>query len=49
MQDVKDLFPKALQTVGQVHVLVNCAGIQKRAKCVDFAEDMWDEVTYIIQ
>ena len=50
MQAVKDLFPKALQTVGgEIHVLINCAGIQRRAKCVEFAENMWDEVTYIIQ
>jgi len=45
MQAVKKLFAQALQCVGgQIHVLINCAGIQKRAKCVEFAEDMWDEV-----
>ena len=45
MQAVKKLFPQALHSMGgQIHVLVNCAGIQRRAKCVEFAEDMWDEV-----
>lgn len=48
MQAVKNLFPEALQVVGgQIHVLINCAGIQKRAKCVEFAENMWDEVLQI--
>lgn len=56
MQAVKKLFPEALQAVGgQIHVLINCAGIQRRAKSVEFAEHMWDEVSldalpyYIIQ
>jgi 2-deoxy-D-gluconate 3-dehydrogenase len=49
MQAVKNLFPQALQSMGgQIHVLINCAGIQKRAKCLEFAEDMWDEVIYIM-
>ncbi|KAF8155723.1 NAD(P)-binding protein [Crassisporium funariophilum] len=45
MQAVKSLFKEALAVMdGQIHVLVNCAGIQRRAPCVEFGEDMWDEV-----
>jgi hypothetical protein len=29
---------------GPIDVLVNCHGIQRRAKSVEFGEDMWNEV-----
>ncbi|EIN08314.1 NAD(P)-binding protein [Punctularia strigosozonata HHB-11173 SS5] len=42
---VKTLFDKALAAVGgEIHVLVNCAGIQRRSPAVDFPEQDWDDV-----
>ncbi|KAF5378758.1 hypothetical protein D9615_006973 [Tricholomella constricta] len=42
---VKGLFQKALDVMnGQIHVLVNCAGIQRRSPSVDFPESDWDDV-----
>lgn len=42
---VKGLFQKALDAMGgQIHVLVNCAGIQRRSPSVDFSERDWDDV-----
>ncbi|EIM89107.1 NAD-P-binding protein [Stereum hirsutum FP-91666 SS1] len=42
---VKGLFQKALDKMGgQIHVLVNCAGIQRRSPSVDFSEGDWDDV-----
>ncbi|KII87775.1 hypothetical protein PLICRDRAFT_42270 [Plicaturopsis crispa FD-325 SS-3] len=29
---------------GNIHVLVNCAGIQRRSPSVDFSENDWDDV-----
>lgn len=29
---------------GRIHILVNCAGIQRRSPCVDFLEKDWDDV-----
>lgn len=29
---------------GRIHILVNCAGIQRRSPCVDFSEKDWDDV-----
>lgn len=44
---VKGLFQKALDNMGgQIHVLVNCAGIQRRSPSVDFSEGDWDDVSY---
>jgi len=43
--DVQELFPKALALMGgNIHVLVNCAGIQRRSPSLDFSESDWDEV-----
>lgn len=43
---VKGLFQKALDKMGgQIHVLVNCAGIQRRSPSVDFSEGDWDDVS----
>ncbi|OBZ67611.1 2-dehydro-3-deoxy-D-gluconate 5-dehydrogenase [Grifola frondosa] len=42
---VKSLFPKALDAMaGEIHVLVNCAGIQRRSPAVQFSEVDWDDV-----
>jgi 2-deoxy-D-gluconate 3-dehydrogenase len=29
---------------GQIHILVNCAGIQRRSPSLDFSENDWDDV-----
>ncbi|KAH7886897.1 hypothetical protein F5I97DRAFT_1807275 [Phlebopus sp. FC_14] len=42
---VRGLFQTALQLMGgSIHVLVNCAGIQRRSPSVDFPEKDWDDV-----
>ncbi|KAH7928601.1 NAD(P)-binding protein [Leucogyrophana mollusca] len=42
---VQQLFPKALEAMGgNIHILVNCAGIQRRSPSVDFPEKDWDDV-----
>jgi len=42
---VKTVFQSALEAMGgRIHVLVNCAGIQRRSPCVDFPEKDWDDV-----
>lgn len=46
MDDVKGIFQQALDRMGgQIHVLVNCAGIQRRAPSLDFSEQDWDDVS----
>ncbi|KAF8178253.1 hypothetical protein BJ912DRAFT_930043 [Pholiota molesta] len=42
-EDVKTVFPKALALMGEIHILVNCAGIQRRAPAVQFPESDWDD------
>lgn len=45
MAQVKAVFDKALGSMdGQIDVLVNCGGIQRRHPTVDFPEEDWDEV-----
>ena len=45
---VRELFPKALQLMGgNIHILVNCAGIQRRSPSVSFSERDWDDVCYL--
>ncbi|KAL0577202.1 hypothetical protein V5O48_004800 [Marasmius crinis-equi] len=42
---VRSIFPKALELMdGNIHILVNCAGIQRRGPAVEFKENDWDEV-----
>ncbi|KAM5543483.1 hypothetical protein V8D89_002734 [Ganoderma adspersum] len=42
---VRGLFQQALDAMGgEIHVLVNCAGIQRRSPAVQFAESDWDDV-----
>ncbi|RDB28056.1 2-dehydro-3-deoxy-D-gluconate 5-dehydrogenase [Hypsizygus marmoreus] len=45
LQAVKQVFQKALDVMqGQIHILVNCAGIQRRSPSLDFSEKDWDDV-----
>ncbi|KAG6888648.1 hypothetical protein C0992_007965 [Termitomyces sp. T32_za158] len=45
MEAVKDLFQMALDVMGgQIHILVNCAGIQRRSPSLQFSESDWDDV-----
>ncbi|KAG6812190.1 hypothetical protein H0H92_003995 [Tricholoma furcatifolium] len=45
MEAVKGLFQTALDMMGgEIHILVNCAGIQRRSPSVDFSENDWDDV-----
>ena len=45
VESVRSLFQKALDVIGgQIHVLVNCAGIQRRSPSVDFSAQDWDDV-----
>lgn len=45
LDSVKSLFPKALEAMGgEIHILVNCAGIQRRSPAVQFPEKDWDDV-----
>ncbi|KAF8627324.1 hypothetical protein AX15_004401 [Amanita polypyramis BW_CC] len=42
---VKLLFQKALDLMGgHIHILVNCAGIQRRSPSLDFPEEDWNKV-----
>jgi len=45
MHAVGDLFPKAVDVMGgDIHILVNCAGIQRRSPSTEFSEKDWDDV-----
>ncbi|KZT70036.1 NAD(P)-binding protein [Daedalea quercina L-15889] len=45
LESVKQVFPQALEAMGgDIHVLVNCAGIQRRSPAVQFPERDWDDV-----
>lgn len=47
---VKTVFQLALDAMGgRIHILVNCAGIQRRSPSVDFSEQDWDDVGCILQ
>ena len=46
LEAVKAVFPKALDVMGgHIHILVNCAGIQRRSPSIDFSETDWDDVS----
>ena len=47
MDQVKEVFGKAVEVMPgkEIHVLVNCAGIQRRAPAVEFLEEDWDDVS----
>jgi len=41
----REAFKKAVDLMGgEIDILVNCAGIQRRAPAVDFSEDDWNDV-----
>ncbi|KAF7795690.1 hypothetical protein EIP86_006855 [Pleurotus ostreatoroseus] len=45
LDSVRTLFQRALDAMGgEIHVLVNCAGIQRRSPAVSFSEKDWDDV-----
>ncbi|KAI0942003.1 hypothetical protein AcV7_002551 [Taiwanofungus camphoratus] len=45
LESVKLVFERALDAMGgEIHVLVNCAGIQRRSPAVQFTEGDWDDV-----
>ena len=46
LERVKGLFQQALDAMGgEIHILVNCAGIQRRSPAVQFPESDWDDVS----
>lgn len=48
LEAVKGVFQKALDIMGgQINILVNCAGIQRRSPSVDFTETDWDDVSSV--
>ncbi|KAF4583321.1 hypothetical protein EYR38_002070 [Pleurotus pulmonarius] len=51
MEDVRSVWPRALALLGKegggkprIHILVNCAGVQRRHPSVAFPEEDWDTV-----
>jgi 2-deoxy-D-gluconate 3-dehydrogenase len=47
LEATKGVFQKALDVMDEIHILVNCAGIQRRSPSIDFAESDWDDVSVI--
>lgn len=44
-EDVKGLFQRALDAMGgEIHILVNCAGLLKRSDSTELSEEDWDAV-----
>jgi NAD(P)-dependent dehydrogenase (short-subunit alcohol dehydrogenase family) len=41
---IENLRDKTVQALGKVDILINCAGITKRAPSLDFPEESWNEV-----
>ena len=41
---IDDIMKKTISTLGKVHILINNAGIIRRADAVDFSEQDWDDV-----
>lgn len=42
----REAFDKALEVMGgEIHILINCAGIQRRSPAVDFSEQDWSDVS----
>ena len=45
-KSTRGVFEKALEVMGgEIHILINCAGIQRRAPAVDFSEQDWSDVS----
>jgi 2-deoxy-D-gluconate 3-dehydrogenase len=50
MDEVRGLFKRVLDEMGgQIHIMVNCAGIQRRTPAVSFPESDWDDVCSLNQ
>ncbi|KHE71876.1 SDR family oxidoreductase [Halobacillus sp. BBL2006] len=47
IEEVKGAIPAVVEHFGQIDILVNAAGIQRRSPAVDFPEEDWDEVLNI--
>ncbi|NOU69682.1 glucose 1-dehydrogenase [Paenibacillus sp. LMG 31461] len=45
--EVKSAIPAVISHYGQIDILVNCAGIQRRSPAVDFLETDWDDVIQV--
>lgn len=46
IEQVRGLFPRALEAMGgNIHILVNCAGIQRRHPSLAFPEADWDDAS----
>ena len=45
--DVAALTPAILKDGYKIHILVNCAGIQRRHPSAQFPDDDWNEVRYM--
>ena len=49
VRSVNGAFEKALNVMGgHIHILVNCAGIQRRSPSIAFSETDWDDVGTIL-
>lgn len=46
-QSVADLVPKVLADKHDIHILLNCAGIQRRHPSHQFPDDDWNEVLQV--
>jgi len=45
MAAVRSVFDKAVNLMGgEIHILINCGGMQKRTPALEFAEEDWDNV-----
>jgi len=41
---IDEIMKKAITTFGKVNILINCAGIIRRADAIEFSEKDWDDV-----
>uniref|UniRef100_A0A060SYL7 ARAD1C02222p n=1 Tax=Blastobotrys adeninivorans TaxID=409370 RepID=A0A060SYL7_BLAAD len=46
-QQVKNVVKKSLELVPRIHILVNCAGIQRRRPAAQFTDEDWDDVIQV--
>lgn len=46
-EDVKKVVAEALSLVPRIHILVNCAGIQRRRAAEEFTDQDWDDVIQV--
>lgn len=46
LKAAREAFKKGVEVMGgQIDILVNCAGIQRRAPAVDFSDEDWNDVS----